>query len=402
MREISLADARRIALAAGGFADPVPAGEPHTRHFQRVYDRLGVIQIDSVNVLTRAHYLPAYSRLGEYSQPAFDRMEYPRRRVFEYWAHMASYSPLDHHRLLRWRMEESRTRSWDRLQRIAAERPDYVARMRDLVADTGPVTASQVDPDRVGKVAGQMWSWHEAKTALEHLFRVGEISSLRRNAQFERVFDLTERVIPAEVLDQPTPSRLDAQRELLSIAARAHGIATANHLRDYFRITGRHTVGLLDDLVEDGVIEPVRLRGDSATWYLHRDARRPRRVSRSALLSPFDPLVWARDRTERLWACRYRIEIYTPAAQRVYGYYVLLFLLDEQIAARVDLKADRGSGRLLVQSSHLVESCTLPPGQVADRLHADLQQMAAWLGLESVEIRPRGDLAAELARAGGR
>ena len=238
-----------------------------------------------------------------------------------------------------------------------------------------------------------MWSWHDGKTTLEHLFRVGELASVCRNNQFERVFDLPERVIPASILALPTPEPHDAQRALLEIAARAHGVASAGHLRDYFRITGRHTDVLLHELVEDGALQPVRVRGLTGTWFLHRDARVPRAVRRSALLSPFDPLVWERDRTERLWGCRYRIEIYTPAAKRTLGYYVLPYLLDEHLAALVDLKADRATGTLVVQAAHLQPGSTHHPHEVAERLRADLIAMAAWLGLDDLRYADRGDLA---------
>lgn len=396
MRQISLPAARRIALAAQGFADRSVAAEPGARQFGRLYDRVALVQVDSVNVLTRAHYLPAYSRLGPYDRAAFDAMEHPRRRVFEYWGHMASYSPVEHHRLLRWRMAEHRSKTWRFIDALVRENPSYVDDVRELVRSAGPVTSSQLDPQRTGKVRGEMWSWHNAKAAVEWLFRTGELASVRRNTQFERVFDLTERVIPARILAMPTPAPEDAQRELLAIAARAHGIATAAHLRDYYRLGGRQVGGLVADLVEDGVLEPVQIRDVPGVWYLHRDAALPRAVGRSALLAPFDPLVWERDRTHRLWGLHYRIEIYVPKHRRVRGYYVLPYLLDEQLAALVDLKADRAAGRLRVQAAHHTGS--LEPGHVADRLRAELETMAGWLGLDGVLVEPRGDLAEALAR----
>ncbi|WP_106848083.1 winged helix-turn-helix domain-containing protein [Blastococcus sp. Marseille-P5729] len=398
MRQLTIAAARRTALAAQGFADRPPAGAPTARHLKRVYDRTAVMQIDSVNVLTRAHYLPAYSRLGPYDRAAFDRLEHPRRRVFEYWAHMASLSPVEHHPLLRWRMADSRERTWGMIDRIAHQNPGYVEEVRAQIAESGPLTAAQVDPARTGKIRGQMWSWHHGKAAVEWLFRVGEVTSVRRNEQFERVYDLTDRVIPPRVLGTPTPTPMHAQRELLALAARAHGVATARHLRDYYRLRGRHTDRLICELVEDGVLEEVRVRGLAGRWFLHRDARVPRRVERSALLSPFDPLVWERDRTLQLWGCHYRIEIYTPAHKRLHGYYVLPYLLDERIAARVDLKADRAGGVLRVQAAHLEPDSGLEPGYVAARLDGELQRMAGWLGLGDVVVMPRGDLAGHLGR----
>ena len=394
VRQISLPAARRIALAAQGFADRTAAATPGARQFARLYDKVAIVQVDSVNVLTRAHYLPTFSRLGPYDRAAFDAMEHPRRRVFEYWGHMASYSPVEHHRLLRWRMADHRNKTWEFIDRLVRDNPTYVDDVRAILRDNGPLTSSQVDPDRTGKVRGEMWSWHNAKAAVEWLFRTGEISSVRRNTQFERVFDLTERVLPAAVLALPTPTRLDAQRELLAIAAKAHGVATAGHLRDYYRITGRHTDQLIADLVEDGVLEPVQIRGVAGTWYLHRDARMPRRVNSSALLAPFDPLVWERDRTQRLWDLHYRIEIYVPKHKRIRGYYVLPYLLDEQIAATVDLKADRAGKVLRVQAAH--HHGSLEERYVAERLMLDLELMAAWLDLDGVVIEPRGNLAAAL------
>lgn len=399
MQTISRRTARRIALAAQGFADPAPAARVDVRHLRRAYERMSVLQIDSVNVLTRAHYLPVFARLGGYDRGALDAMERPRRLVFEYWAHMASYSAVEHHRLLRWRMDAFRERTWSFVDSVVRRDPDLVDRMRELVRDRGPITASQADPQRIGKVRGEMWSWHDAKAALEYLFRVGEIASAGRNSQFEKVFDLPKRVLPAEVLAAPTPSREDAQRELLAVAARSHGIATAGHLRDYFRIRGRHTDALIAELVEDRVLEVVHVEGDRRRWYLHTAARRPRRVDRAALLSPFDPVIWERDRTATLWDCHYRIGIYTPAHKRVDGYYVLPFLLDEQIAGRVDLKADRKAGALLVQAAYAEPSTTLASGYIADRLAIQLRSMATWLGLDDVVVRDRGDLAATLRTA---
>ncbi|WP_243837784.1 winged helix-turn-helix domain-containing protein [Cumulibacter soli] len=398
MRQISVPAARRIALAAQGFADRSTAPSPGPRQFARLYERTAIVQVDSVNVLTRAHYLPAFSRLGPYDRAAFDAMEHPRRRVFEYWGHMASYSPVQHHPLLRWRMAEHRTKTWGFIDRLVRENPAYVDDVRQLIAERGPLTSSQVDPQRTGKVRGEMWSWHDAKAAIEWLFRTGELASVRRNTQFERVYDLTERVIPREILDLPTPTCDDAQRELLEVAARAHGVATAQHLRDYFRITGRHTERLLDELVESGALQRVRLHGVEGQWFLHRDARIPRHVPRSALLAPFDPLVWERDRTQRLWDTHYRIEIYVPKPKRVRGYYVLPYLLDEQLAALVDLKADRAQRSLLVQAAHHIG--TLDIRYVAQRLSEDLVKMAHWLDLVDVRIADVGDLSAQLRCVG--
>ncbi|GAB3299057.1 winged helix-turn-helix domain-containing protein [Epidermidibacterium keratini] len=394
---MSKAAARRIALAAQGFADRPPGGTPTARHFRRAYDRMGVLQIDSVNVLTRAHYLPVFARLGTYDRGALDALEYPKRAVFEYWAHMASYSPIEHHPLLRWRMEAARERSWKLIEDGVRGRQSYVEDVRAMVVERGPLTASQIAPDRPGKERGQMWSWHDGKVAIEYLFRTGEVSSVRRNSQFERVYDLTERVIPQPILAQPTPDIAGAQRELLAIAARAHGIGTTRDLKDYFRLRGKVADQALRDLVEDGVLVPATVRGSEQKWWLHRDARRPRAIPGDALLSPFDPVIWERSRTDQLWDTHYRIEIYTPKHKRVHGYYVLMFLLDEQLAARVDLKADRRAGALLVQGASLEQTTTHPEGYVAERLAARLGAMAAWLGLDGVRVEAQSPFARVLA-----
>lgn len=393
---LTLPAARRIALAAQGFGDPMPKGAVTARHLQRVYDRVSVLQIDAVNVLTRAHYLPVFARLGEYDRPALDRMEHPRRAVFEYWAHVASLSPVEHHPLLRWRMEAERVRSWQSLEAVARDRAAYVEDVRAMIAEQGPLTAAQVAPDRPGKIRGEMWSWHEGKVALERLFRVGELTSVRRNSQFERVYDLTDRVIPADILAVPTPSPADAKRALLEIAARSHGVATAGHLKDYFRLRGPEADQGIRDLVEDGVLVPAAVHGSTQRWFLHRDARRPRAVRRAALLSPFDSLVWERDRTRDLWGMHYRIEIYTPKAKRLHGYYVLPFLLDEQIVARADLKADRSGDVLRVQQVSAEEHATHPIGYVAERMAEQLVSMAQWLGLSGVTVQGSGSLAAAM------
>ena len=393
---LSLAAARRIALAAQGFADPRPSGAIDRRHLRRVLDRTALLQIDSVNVLTRAHYLPIYSRLGAYPRTLLEDAAWGRRKVlFEYWAHEASLLPLEMQPLLRWRMAQADRgeATWGRLKPFAGDRrPEAEAVLARITAE-GPLAASELEGP---KGPGGWWGWSDAKSALEWLFWNGRITTATRRASFERVYDLTERVLPGSVLETPTPSEADAHRQLLRIAARAHGVATAGDLRDYFRLSPEHAKPRLAELVEAGDLIPVRVEGWTQQAYLDPAAKQPRRVRARALLAPFDPLIWERSRTERLFGVRYRLEIYTTAEQRLHGYYVLPFLLGERLVARVDLKADRAAGVLRVQASHAEPGA---PSDVAPQLAAELHIMAGWLGLEQVAVEPSGDLANALAHA---
>jgi uncharacterized protein YcaQ len=379
---LSLPTARRIALAAQGFGVDRPA-TVHKGHLRRIVERLSLHQIDSVNVLARAHYLPAFSRLGPYDRALMDRAAWGRRserRLFEYWAHEASLLPLDLHPLLRWRMAQADRgeTGWSVMRPFAttrrAEADDVLARIRT----EGPMAAS--DFDRGGSRSG-WWEWSETKRALEWLFSAGHITTQTRRGSFERVYDLTERVIPAAILELPTPPERDAHRMLIARAAAALGIATTIDLRDYFRLKPDDARIAIASLVEDGILLPVAVKGWPQPAFLHKDARQPRRISGQALLAPFDPLIWERARTERLFGFRYRIEIYTPAEKRVHGYYVLPFLMDDRIIARVDLKADRVGRRLLVQATHIEPGA---PPETRERLATELKLMADWLGLEAV------------------
>ncbi len=391
--------ARRIALAAQGFGVPRPAGLVTARHIRKVVDTMGLLQLDSVNVLSRSHYLPVFARLGAYPRDILDRLTGHtagrlQREYVEYWAHEASLVPLATHPLLRWRMDRAAEDAWGSIQRIARDKPELMDQVRRAVAAGGPIRSTELGLERNPKKPGQMWNWHDGKVALEYLFWAGEVGAARR-VNFERHYDLIERVLPVHIHQQPTPRREDAQRELVRIAARACGVATEPDLGDYFRLPRADSKLRVAELVETGELLPVSVAGWDAPGYLWPAARRPRRVQARALLSPFDPLIWFRDRARRLFGFHYRIEIYTPAAQRVHGYYVLPFLLGETLVGRVDLKADRQAGVLRVQSAWGepdVDHC-----QVAGQLAVQLAEMADWLGLSGVEVTGRGDLGPALA-----
>ena len=399
--DISLRDARRIALAAQGFADKRPAGRIDSRHFRRVLDRLGTVQIDSVNVVTRSHELVFFARLGAYDRDALSRWLWGSRQVFEYWGHEASLHPVDRHPLLRWRMAGDH--QWGGIRRSARDNPDLVASALAEIAERGPVSISDLDVHRQApRQEASWWGWGHGKRVVEHLFHTGEVTAVRRNG-FTRFYVLPERWIPADVLARPTPGADDARRELLLIAARAHGLGTARDLADYYRINVPAATKLLTGLVADGALEAVRVEGWTRPAYLHPEARRPRRRLRArALLSPFDSLIWERDRTERLFGFRYRIEIYVPRAKRVHGYYVLPFLLDDRLVARVDLKADRQAGLLRVQAAWGEPDAEAATAGGRERVAAELMQelasLAGWLGLAGgVDVEPHGDLAPALA-----
>lgn len=382
---LSLKAARRIALAAQGFGVPRPAKVTRA-HLARTIDRLGLHQIDSVNVLSRAHYLPAFSRLGAYDRALLDEAAWGRkskRRLFEYWAHEASLLPLALHPLLRWRMEEAARgeRGWTALRAFARQRrPEAEAILKRIHAE-GPLGASDFEH---GKSRSGWWEWGDTKQALEFLFWSGRITTATRRGSFARVYDLTERVIPPAILALPTPGPAEAHMALVEVAARALGIATMADLRDYFRLDLADNRRAVESLVEDGRLIPVAVEGWRQPAFLHPEARQPRRIAGQALLVPFDPLIWERARTERLFGFRYRIEIYTPAPKRQHGYYVLPFLMDGALVARVDLKSDRQAGLLRVQKATFEDGA---PPEMRKRLVAELGLMANWLGL-----RPPGQI----------
>ena len=390
--------ARRIALAAQGFADPRPSGGVGTRQLRRLVERLAVVQIDSVNVLSRSHYLPAFSRLGNYPRAALDDLTARRHAVFEYWAHEASFLPVRLQPYLRWRMAAAEQHAWGNMVQLQRDRPGFVAEVLERVRTEGPLKAGDLLEGRRER-SGDMWDWHAGKVALEWLFFTGAVTATHRTTSFEKVYDLTDRVLPAAVLETPTPDPADAVRELVRTAARALGVATERDLRDYFRLKPVAARTAIGELADAGELLPVEVAGWGAPAWLDPQARRPRWIRAQALLSPFDSLVWERPRVERIFDFRYRLEIYTPAAKRVHGYYVLPFLLGDRIVARADLKADRQAGILRVQAVHGEQGIERPV--VADALADELRLMADWLELDDVVVSGAGDLAADLARASG-
>ncbi|MDJ0926001.1 MAG: crosslink repair DNA glycosylase YcaQ family protein [Acidimicrobiia bacterium] len=389
--KLSNSQARRIALAAQGFADPRPRGRVDRRHFRRVIDRIGLLQLDSVNVLQRSHYLPMWSRLGPYSIDALDEFTARSGEMFEYWGHVASLLPVNLHRLLRWRMEAAEP--GPRTGAMLEDHPDYLEAVLAEISEHGPLTVSELsDP---GTRTGPWWGHGKGKIALDWLFSVGEITAYR-NSNFGRLYDLPERVIAPEHLNSPTPSKEEAYRELLLLSAKHHGVGSAADLGDYYRLHMPTVRKILKDMVAAGDLEEAIVEGWQHEAYLHTKAKKPRRIEANALLSPFDPVVWERDRTERLFEFFYRLEIYVPKPDRVYGYYVLPFLMDDALVARVDLKSDRKNGVLRVLGSY--HEPDVDAAEVAERLSIELRAMGSWLGLGDVAIESRGNLAGALRR----
>jgi uncharacterized protein YcaQ len=395
MESMSVAQARRTALAAQGFLDK-PHAEPTMRTFQRTLERTGVLQVDSVNVLQRAHFMPLYSRMGPYDVDLLRRAAEQRpRRVVEYWAHVQAFMPVELWPVMKHRMADHRAKrgKWGFVAANDGLEQSLLAEVRDR----GASTARDLDDGLPRARDNWGWNWSESRRMLDYLFTVGDLAIAGRNSQFEILYDLPERVIPAAVLARPTPTRQEASLELVRRAARSHGVATVQDLRDYYRMPVDDTAAAVAILVEAGELVPVAVAGWKRPAYLHRDARLPRRVTARALLSPFDPVVWERARTEALFDFHYRIEIYVPAEKRIHGYYVLPFLLGDRIVARVDLKADRKAGALLVQGAYAEPGA---PAETAEELSAELRRLAGWLGLSDVVVAPRGDLAPALRTLG--
>jgi hypothetical protein len=394
--KLSLAEARALALTAQGFATP-REGATDRRALRALAEQLGVIQIDSVNIVVRSHYMPAFSRVGSYDRAALDALAHKGpRALFEYWGHEASLLPVALQPLLRWRMEHAAHHAWRFMRRIAKEQPDLVGRVLDIVREKGPIAASAIEVGAT-KARKGWWEWSDAKKAIEWLFWTGQVTSAARRG-FERLYDLPERVLPAKVFAAATPSEHDAQRALVERSARAIALGTEADLRDYYRLPVAGARRAVAELVEEGVLERVEVEGWKKPAYLRRGAKAAKiDPARAALLSPFDSLIWARERTERLFGMKFRLEIYTPSHKRVHGYYVLPFLLGDRLVARVDLKADRQAGALRVLAAHAEPKHATK--KTATALAGELGRMARWLELDRVALERRGDLAQLLNRS---
>jgi len=392
----SLKQARRLALAAQGFSGRQPPALIKATQVNRLIERLGVLQIDSVNAVVRSHYLPLFSRLGNYSPLILEQAAWSsgrRRSLFEYWGHEASLLPMALYPLMRWRMQRAAEGQgiYQQMARFGREQQATITRVLAIVEQQGALGAGSLSTRE--ERAGPWWDWSDEKHALEWLFAAGLVTVAGRRG-FERLYDLPERVIPAEVLQQAPLNEADAQRGLLLHSATALGVGTEKDLRDYFRLDPADSRGRLAELVEDGQLVACQVQGWKQLAYCLPEPKVPRKVPASALLSPFDSLIWERSRTERLFDFRYRLEIYTPQHKRVYGYYVLPFLHNERIAARVDLRAERAAGRLAVHAVHEEKPGLDEEGMLA--LAQNLRQMADWLGLEQIQLNCQRASAARL------
>ena len=395
---LSIAEARRVALAAQGFNFPKREGKSNWAKINKTVNQINLLQIDSVNVLVRSHYLPVFSRLGHYDHATLDARTFSnkKRTMFECWSHEASLVPLELHPLMRWRMNRALNGNgtYGSMNRFAHDQHDYVKSVLEFIKRNGPTAVS--DFPGSGKGEGGWWGWSKGKMAFETLFDQGLITTAARPS-FERIYDLTENVIPQETLQKPTPSEPETFRRLLDLSARALGVGTEFDLRDYFRLPVAETKTALAELIEAETLIPVKVQDWKHQAYIHKDAKLPRKAGGTALVSPFDPLVWERARAERLFNFHYRIEIYTPAEKRKYGYYVLPFLMGDRFAARVCLKADRQAGVLRANATHLEPHADAK--ETAEALSNELLLMASWLGLEGVEAGPKGNLARHLKAA---
>ena len=400
MQRLSLDAARRVALAAQGFDRPRPDRPVTRRDLTRVVSQLGQFQIDSVNVMARAHYLPLYSRLGPYDVRLLDAAGHDApRRVFEYWGHAASLIDVDLQPALRWKMARAAEDAWHGVVRVRDDHPGLVEHVLRTVTAEGPLTARQIEHEEQRRRDQWGWNWSSVKTALEWHFWTGRVTSARRTPQFERVYDIPERVLPRRVVETPTPDEPAAQLQLARRAARALGVFSERCLADYFRMRVVPARAAIATMVSSGEIRPVEVEGWPGPRWLWHEARVPRAIHARSIVSPFDSLIFERDRADGLLGLLYRIEIYVPEAQRRFGYYVYPFLLGDRFVARVDLKADRARGRLIVRSAWLEPGSPAPASLVARELAAELAQVAGWQGLSELSVEERGDLAAGL-RAG--
>ena len=380
---LSIADARRIALAAQGFDTARPKTKATQRHVDALISRLGVIQIDSVNVLVRSQELPLFARLGNHDRNAIPKAT-EAQKLFEYWGHEAAHLPVDLHPLFRWKMDAARTGKvthWG-LTSFYEENKAFVKRTLKHVATNGPTTSRELSTRTEKK--GTWWDWDEAKVALEYLFLTGQLMSRGRGSDFARIYDTPERVLPQRVIDALTPSEHDARKQLLLRSAIAQGVATASDLADYYRQKLATVKPLIAELVDEGGLREVAVDGWTEKAFVHRNAKLPKQLHATALLSPFDSLVWCRPRNERLFDFHYRIEIYTPKEKRKFGYYVLPFMMNGELVGRVDLKADRANSALLAYSVHTEKG--VKRSSINEALNAELHAMANWLQLDQVQI----------------
>jgi len=387
---VSPAQARRIALAAQGFGRPA-AATAGIRQLNTLVQRLGLLQLDSVNVFERSHYLPVFARLGHYDKADLDRLTFGKKSTYtEYWAHEAAIIPVESWPLFRWRMEARRAK-WEKdPDHWVHNNREMLDWLRAELATKGPLQASQIEHDS-GKGEGGWWGWSNVKLGLEYLFGWGEVVSAGRT-RFERTYALAEQRLPSEVINADV-TEADAVRQLMSLSAKAHGIGTLRDLADYYRIKQAPAKAAIDDLVDAGELVPVTVPGWKQATYLQRDARIPRRIDAGALLSPFDPVVWERGRAERMFDFHYRIEIYTPEPKRVFGYYSLPILIDDALVGRIDLKNDRQNRVLRVQSAWREAGS---PAGIEERIVPLLESTRQWQNLDSVEFTGRGDLSAPL------
>ncbi|MCP4445172.1 MAG: winged helix-turn-helix domain-containing protein [Myxococcales bacterium] len=390
--ELTISAARRISLGSQGFAGKPTAKAITSSHFASVMTRLGLIQLDSVNVCARSHYMPFYSRLGAYKQDALDTWLNTKHRHFEYWAHEACVMPVDKYPLWRWKMREWVPRRVVRT--LMSEHPGLVKEVLKQVKDYGPITIRELEAP---KARNRPWWGHgPGKIALEFLFAQGELTALRTD-NFRRLYDLPERSIPkSHRLDERYDKHL-AHRQLLLDSVRHFGIGTTKDLADYFRLKAGAAAPILAQLASEGHIEEVVVKGWKGPAYRDPAAKCPRAIRGSSLLSPFDPVIWYRDRGERLFQFHYRIEIYTPKEKRKHGYYVLPFMLDGELVGRVDVKADRKAGALVVPSAFV--EAQQDKERVAKALAKEFERFAGWMGLGSIVLGRKGDLMRALRSA---
>ncbi len=395
LRTIPLDRARRIALGAQGFADAKPTGAANVRHFRRAMDRMTILQVDSVNVICRSHFLPMFARLGSYDRDKLDHWLWQSRENFEYFNHVASLTSVEHQPNIRFRMHHPR---WVKgLADFEREKPGYVESVLTEIDERGGLSVGDLDDP--GGRTGPWWGYSKGKIALEYLYLTGQLMISNRDKNFKLVYDTPNEVLPIEIAQQPTPTPEDSFKALLMLGAKSHGIGTATDLADYFRLKMPQARPALKQLVADGELEMVQVEGWTEPAYLHPEAKTPRSISASTFLTPFDPVCWFRPRAERLFDFHYRIEIYVPEPKRVYGYYVLPFLHGDRLVGRADIKADRQAGMLLAKG--VFGEAGADPDVVAPAMAKNLAEMAEWLGLDGVEVGKKGDLAGAVAEAVG-